>query len=150
MRAYSTDFRRKVVQAYEAGRGSQRAIAQRFSVSLSFVQELLQRYRQTDSVAPKPHGGGNPGKVLRHLAAIARLHAQQPDASLAERCEKLAETDQVHVSRMTMSRALERLQLTRKKNLSRRRARLTGRTASASRVPAERPAPQRRASNLCG
>jgi transposase len=118
MRAYSTDFRQKVVQAYETRRGSQRALAQLFSVSLSFVQELLQRYRQTGSVEPKPHGGGNPGKVVRHLAEVARLHAQQPDASLAERCDQLAESVQVRVSRMTMSRALERLELTRKKRRS--------------------------------
>jgi hypothetical protein len=28
MRAYSTDFRRKVVQAYETGRGSQRGVCE--------------------------------------------------------------------------------------------------------------------------
>ena len=118
MRAYSTDFRQKVVQAYEAGRGSQRQVARLFSVSVSFVQELLQRYRQTGSVAPKPHGGGNPGKVLGHLAEIERVHAQHPDASLAERCEQLAAVAQVRVSPMTMSRALNRLHLTRKKRRS--------------------------------
>lgn len=118
MRAYSADFRRKVVQAYEAGRGSQRALARLFGVSLSFIQELLQRSRQTGSVAPKPHGGGNPSKVRQHLAEIVRLHAEHPDASLAERCERLAKTVQVRVSRMTMSRALERLELTRKKRPS--------------------------------
>ena len=120
MRAYSTDFRRKVVQAYETGRGSQRALAQLFGVSLSFVQELLQRYRQTGSGEPKPHGGGTPGKVLTHLAEVARLHMQPPDASLAKRCAQLAESVQVRVSRMTMSRALERLGLTRKKRRSTR------------------------------
>jgi transposase len=79
------------------------------------VQELLQRYRQTGSVEPRPHGGGKPGKVRQHLALIEQLHGQQPDASLAERCEHLAVTGQVRVSRMTMSRALDRLQLTRQK-----------------------------------
>lgn len=118
MRAYSNDFRQKVVQAYGAGRGSQRTLAQLFGVRLSFVQELLQRYRATGSVAPKPHGGGNPSKVQPHGAEIARLHAAQPDASLAERCEQLAETAHVRVSRMTMSRALARLALTRKKRPS--------------------------------
>lgn len=113
MRAYSGDFRQKVVQAYEAGRGSQRALAQLFGVSLSFIQELLQRYRATGSVAPKPHGGGKPSKVRPYLAEIARWHTEQPDASLAERCAQLAKP--VPVSRMTMSRALERLGLRRKK-----------------------------------
>jgi transposase len=73
MQASSTDFRQKVVQAYEAGRGSQCALARLFGVSLSFVQELLQRYRQTGSVVPKPHGGGNSSKVRPHLAVSTRL-----------------------------------------------------------------------------
>jgi transposase len=118
MRAYSTDFRWEVVQAYETGRGSQRHLARLFSVSLSFVQELLQRYRQAGSVEPRPHGGGNPGKVHRYLAEIERLHVQQPDASLVERYEKLAAVAQVQISRMTMSGALEQLHLTRKKRRS--------------------------------
>jgi transposase len=144
MRAYSTDFRRKVVQAYETGRGSQRALAQLFGVSLSCVQELLQRYRQTGSVAPKPHGGGNPGKVLKYLAEVARLHAQQPDASLAERCAQLAESAQVQVSRMTMSRALERLELTRKKRRSTRPNRTRRQGAKPGRPTRSRSAGGRR------
>ncbi len=130
MQAYSTDFRWKVVRAYEAGRGSQRVLARLFGVSLSFVQELLQRYRQTGRVEPKPHGGGNPGKVVRHLAVGARLHAQQPDASLAERCAQLAASVQGRVSRMTMSRALGRLELTRKKDVPRVRTGHRGRAPS--------------------
>src|SRR5262245_7448854 len=84
MRPYSTDFRLKVVRAYEQGEGSQRELAHIFGVSLSFIQDLLQRYRQTGSVEPKPHGGGNPGKVRPYLGLIQHLHQQQPDASLAE------------------------------------------------------------------
>jgi transposase len=118
MGPYSTDFRRKVVRAYERGEGSQRHLARVFGVSVSFVQDLLQRYRRTGSVQPQPHGGGNPGKIGPHWAAVARLHQQQPDASLAERCEHLAAEVGVQVSRTTMSRALRRLQLTRKKRLS--------------------------------
>jgi transposase len=124
MRAYANDFRQKVVQAYEAGRGSQRAVARLFGVSLSIVQELLQRYRQTGSIVPKPHGGGKPSKVAPHRAEIVRLHAEQPDASLAERCEQLAKRTQVRVSRMTMSRVLERLALTREKRLSAPRSKM--------------------------
>jgi len=132
MRAYSSDVRQKVVQAYEAGRGSQRALARLLGVSLSFVQELLQRDRRTGSVAPQPHGGGKPRKVAPHGAEIARLHTGQPDASWAERGEQLAKTVHVRVSRMTMSRALERLGLTREKRLftplskRRRRSRKNG------------------------
>src|SRR5262244_1372519 len=110
MGPYSTDFRLKGVRAYERGEGSQRHLARVFGVSVSCVQDLLQRYRRTGSVRPHPHGGGNPGKIGPHLAAVARVHDQQPDASLAERCERLAAEVAVQVSRTTMSRALRRLQ----------------------------------------
>jgi transposase len=115
MRPYSTDFRRKVVQAYERGEGSQREVARLFGVSLSFVHALLRRYRHTGSVAPKPHGGGNPGKIGPYLGVVEQLHQQHPDASLAERCEHLAGIVPVHVGRTTMHRALKQLELTRKK-----------------------------------
>ena len=118
MRPYSTDFRLKVVQAYERRKGSQRALAHFFGVSLSFVQALLQRYRRTGSVAPAPHGGGNPGKLGPYLSVVQQLHHQQPDASLAERCEQLATKLHVHVGRSTLHRALDQLGLTRKKRLS--------------------------------
>lgn len=58
MGPYSTDFRLKVVRAYEAGRGAQRQLARLFGVSLNFVQDLWKRYRRTGPVEPKPHGGG--------------------------------------------------------------------------------------------
>jgi transposase len=129
MRPYSKDFRLKVVRAYERGEGSQRVLARLFGVSLSFIQDLLRRYRQTGSVEPKPHGGGSPGKIGPHLSMSERLHEQQPDASLAERCEQLAATAPVHVGRTTMHRALKRLGLTRKKRRSMPRSRTLKRGA---------------------
>ncbi|HKA53077.1 MAG TPA: transposase [Candidatus Binatia bacterium] len=123
MRPYSTDLRLKVVRAYERGHGSQRQLAQFFGVSVSFVHELLRRYRQRGSVEPKPHGGGKPAKLGSHIAVVRQLHQQQPDASLARRCEQLAATAGVRVSRATMQRVLRRLGLTRGKRPSAPRSR---------------------------
>jgi transposase len=58
MRAYSMDIRQHIVAAVEAGEHSLRALAELFSVSLSTIVRLLQRFRTTGSVQPKPHGGG--------------------------------------------------------------------------------------------
>jgi transposase len=118
MHPYSNDFRLKVVRAYERGEASQRDLARLFGVSLSFVQDLLHRYLQTGSVEPKPHCGGNPGKIRPYLKVVQQLHHQQPDASLAERCEQLVATAPVHIGRTTMHRALKQLGLTRKKRRS--------------------------------
>jgi transposase len=133
MRPYSNDFRLKVVRAYERGEGSQRDLARLFGVSLSFIQELLHRYRHTGSVAPKRHGGGNPGKIKPYLSVVQQLHQQQPDASLTERCEQLAAIAPVHIGRTTMHRALKQLGLTRKKRPFMRLSRTQMRVAKRAR-----------------
>lgn len=58
MKAYSVDFRKKIIQVYEMEKISQRGLAQRFCVALSFIQKLLKQYRQTGKIAPKPFAGG--------------------------------------------------------------------------------------------
>src|SRR3954471_15597695 len=85
MRPYSTDLRERVAAAVDHGEGSQREIASRFRVSLSFIVRLLQRRRDADTLEPKPHGGGPP-PVLgpddhRRLDALI---GEQPDATLEQ------------------------------------------------------------------
>lgn len=55
--AYSADLRRRVIETYIAKEGSQRQLAQRFKVSLTFVRNLLRHYRQTGKVEAKRRGG---------------------------------------------------------------------------------------------
>ena len=124
MRAYSTDLRFRVIRAYENRQGSQRQLAQFFGVSVSFVQNLLQRYRRTGSVLPKPHKGGNQGKIIPYLEIVDNLCKRWPDASLEEMCEQLETEIHVLVSPATMSRALQRLKSQRGKRGSRRTNRL--------------------------
>ena len=52
------DLRERVAAAIDEGEGSERQIAKRFRVSVSFVTRLLQRRRDAGTLAPKPHGGG--------------------------------------------------------------------------------------------
>ncbi|MFM2315160.1 MAG: hypothetical protein RLZZ04_4436 [Cyanobacteriota bacterium] len=54
----SLDLRQRVFLAYQTKEGSQRQLAKRFKVSLSFIRDLVRRYRETDSIEPKPHGVG--------------------------------------------------------------------------------------------
>jgi transposase len=124
VRAYSDDLRIRVVQAYENAQGSQRQLARRFGVSLSFIQELLKRYHQTGGIEPKPHGGGYPAKIDHQaLAALRRLEQQWADATLEEVCEQLEQNSRIKVSPATICRALKKLGLTREKNFSRLGAR---------------------------
>jgi len=41
MRAYSVDLRQKVIDAHNQQQGSQRQLAKRFRVSLTFIESLL-------------------------------------------------------------------------------------------------------------
>jgi transposase len=117
--AYSTDLREKIVRSYDDGLGSQRAIAELFGVSRSFVEKLLHRRRTTGDIAALPHGGGRTAlcQQKEHLL-VRRLIEKQPDATLDELCEMVEHKRKLRVSRPTMSRLLQRLDLSRKKSRS--------------------------------
>ena len=135
MRPYSQDLRLRIVQAYENREGSMRQLASRLRVSLSCVRDLLTRYRATGDVAPKPHGGGYPAKLgAAGRDALQALVQATPEATLHELGTQLSTTQQVTVSQATISRALTKLGLPRKKNVSRRRARTAGDPTATIRV----------------
>jgi putative transposase len=116
---YSNDLRTKIVDAYQRGEGTQRGLAERFGVSGTFVVDLLRRFRQTGSVEPKPRGGGQQPRLdANHLEVVTALVKKDPDATLDEMIERVAEQTGVRVSNPTMSRVLTRLNLPRKKSRS--------------------------------
>ena len=45
MAPYSIDLRQKILSAWENKEGTQRELAERFKVSLSFIRDFLRRYR---------------------------------------------------------------------------------------------------------
>ena len=116
MKPYSMDLRERVAAAIDEHEGSQRQIARRFRVSLSFVARLLRRHRQTGGLDPRPHGGGHP-PALREgdLPHLRELVQQQPDATLEELRQRLG----VSCSLKAIWRALKALDLPRKKKIPR-------------------------------
>ena len=115
MKPYSIDLRERVVAACDEGIDNRAEVAQRFSVSQSWIRRLLQRRRETGSLAPKPHGGGQPsafeGEAAERLRAAV---AADPDATL----KQLAEAGGVTCGTSATGRALLRLGITRKKSRS--------------------------------
>ena len=112
MGPYSKDLRERVAAAVDHGEGSQRKIARRFRVSLTFVFRLLRRRRDADTLAPKPHGGCPPPSLgPDDLRRLAELIHEQPDATL----EQLRQRGGFPCSLTTIWRALRRQGLTRKK-----------------------------------
>ncbi len=124
MKAYSLDLRQRVLDAYLNGEGSQEHVAQRFSVSRSFVQKMLRLHRSGASIAPKPRGGNHAPKIAEaDLPVVAALVEAQPDATLEELCAGFADQALKSVSITTMHRATKRLGYTVKKNTPRLRRR---------------------------
>src|SRR3954452_24054026 len=85
MTSYSQDLRQRIVDTVTRGDATIRQVAERFLVSIAFVTRLLQLYRSTGSVEPRPHGGGNPAVLTpEDLQRLRELIRQRPDATLAE------------------------------------------------------------------
>ena len=118
MKTYSLDLRTRIVEAVDRRVGSQGEVAALFGVSPTFVKKLLRQRRETGSVAPKPHGGGQPPKLdgKRGEALGSYILTGKEDASLVEVQTYVARRWRVRMSVATVSRLLARLGLPRKKN----------------------------------
>jgi transposase len=110
--AYSRDLRERVVAACDEGMETHIEIAERFCVSTAWIRRLLQRRRETGSIAPKPRGGGQPAAFQGEAAQrLRQAVADHPDATLKE----LAQFCGVACSTSATDRTLRRLKLPRKK-----------------------------------
>jgi transposase len=115
MKTYSMDLRERVVQACDERLGTREEVARLFGVSTAWIRRLLQRRRESGSIAAKPRGGQKPPKFRgRRLDRLKALVAAQPDATL----EELLNRSGVAASIMAVQRALVRLGLRRKKSRS--------------------------------
>ena len=116
MRAYSLDFREKIIHIYFTERMSVRKVAKRFGVATSFVEKLLKQLRETGDILPKPHAGGPKPKLNEaQLNLVKALVEADNDATLDQLRQRLADETSVSISRATMGRILQQLGLTRKK-----------------------------------
>lgn len=116
--AYSVDLRQRILEAYKAKEGSQRQLAKRFKVSLSFVRDLMRHYRDQKTVQPKPHGGGAVAKIgVKEQGLIAQWVKQQPDLLLWELCDRLEKECSVKVGISTLWRTLQQMNLSVKQNI---------------------------------
>ena len=104
---YSNDLRQKLVEAWQAGHGTQAEWAEWFGVSLSWVEKVLRCWRTTGQTAARPFRHG-PLPVI-WPARLACLVQQHPAATWAKLGRRL------YVSASTVHRTLARLDLPRKK-----------------------------------
>ena len=116
MAPYSMDLRKRVARAWDAGLDAE-SVAAKYDVSRAWVHRLIQRRRETGSLDPRKQT-----KFRRRALAeaeeqrLAALITAQPDATLAELRDALPTA----AALSTLWRAIDRLQLTVKKNSTRR------------------------------
>jgi transposase len=123
MKAYSLDLRQRVLSAALRGDRAIPAVAGLLGVSTAFVNKMLRLHRAGADLAPRPHGGGCPARLLpRHEKLLRSEVRRRKDSTLEELRAHLEERDAVAVSVSTVSRALIRLGLGRKKKSGGERA----------------------------
>ena len=109
------ELRERVVEAYDNGEGSQRDLAERFKLSYKAVNSWIRLARETGSVEPPPGSGGVFSEITAE--ALAAILAERNDFSYEEIAQKL-EAQDIAASKSSVHRAMVRLGITRKKNLS--------------------------------
>jgi transposase len=83
MAPYSMDLRKRVVRAWDATHDAE-AVAATYEVSRAWVHRLVQRRRESGSIAPRKQTRYR-ARVLAHQEVrLAELIAARPDATLEE------------------------------------------------------------------
>ena len=126
MAAISMDLRVRIFEARQSGDPTSE-VAERFAVSPAFVRRLMQRHRQTGSLAPSAARRGPQPLLTAHADRLRALNAERPDLTPAEIRDRLG----VGVAPLTVWRMLRRLGLSFKKSPSGR----VNRTARTSATP---------------
>lgn len=122
MAPYSMDLRTRVLADCDAGLAA-KDVAAKFRVSRSWVNRIVQRRRETGEVGPRPQQVFKKQALAGKEDQLRALVAAKPDQTLAELREALCSS----ASLSSVWRALDRLELTLKKNRTR------GRTTSPRR-----------------
>ena len=116
MAPYSMDLRQRVVRAWDMS-GDAEEVARTFGVSRAWVHRLVQRRRETGSIAPRPQTKFRSRVLAGQEERLAALIAARPDATLAELRDALHTT----AALSTLWLEIDRLGLSVKKNGLRRR-----------------------------
>jgi transposase len=116
MAPYSMDLRERVARAWDTS-GDAEEVATTFGVSRAWVHRLVQRRRETGSIAPRQQTKFRSRVLAGQEERLAALIAARPDATLAE----LREALQTTAALSTLWLEIDRLGLSLKKNGIRRR-----------------------------
>lgn len=110
------DIRERLLAAIDAGLPLADAV-RFFQVSARTIRRWRRRKRLTGSTAPTGRPGRRSSIIAAHQTIIRDLVLADPDLTLAQLCDRLAEATGLRVRVPTMSRQLRLLAITRKKRV---------------------------------
>lgn len=113
-KAYSYDFRQKVMQAIELDGYKKSAVSEMFHISRNTINLWCQRKSATGDVQAKPRRKGSPQQKItdwEKFRDFAKVHEDKTQVEMAGLWEG-------EISERTISRALAQIGLTRKKRLT--------------------------------
>ena len=116
MKSYSIDLRQKIINVYETEPISQKTIAKRFCLALSFVKNCSNNTVKPKTFHLKLIDVLDNLNLPEQLVILAELIEAPDDATLEELGKLLHEKISVTISRATMGRMTQRLNMTFKKN----------------------------------
>ena len=119
--SYSADLRSRVLAAVDGGSPA-RVVAERFRVSVSYIDKALGQREATGETEARPQRNHQELKLAAHHQAIAAEVARRPDVTLDELRAWLLASHDMAASLGLMHRTLARLGLTLKKVAPRRGA----------------------------
>ena len=112
-KAYSLDLRKKVFEAYNKSKTKDKLeIAKRFDVSYDFVNNLVNLYKETGSLSPRPRRGKKATTINEEsLKYLEQLVKENNDYTLSELSEKLNKEMGIKSGITVVFRALRKLGL---------------------------------------
>jgi transposase len=125
-------LRAAVLRARAEGR-TYEEVATLLGIGRATVNRILRLHRETNSLEPRPRGGGNVSPIHDRVAELlTAIVAETPDATVVELAEMLMRRSGISTSRSGVTRALARLGFSRKKSPSSRRSATRRRISNAA------------------
>lgn len=126
MLPYSLDLRERVVRAYQEGLETIEEIAERFAVGQTFVKKMLRQKRETGSLEiKKPRSGAKKLLSKKDFKWLRRQIEKEPDLTIDQLHERIGKERNLNVSRATVGRCVQELDLPLKKRANRHRKETT-------------------------
>lgn len=143
-RPYSNDLRRKLLEAYDQGKGSVAELAEQFCVSLAWAWRISAARKRTGQMELPAYRHGRKSRIDEEiLSALLREH---PDMTLPELQAELEKKSGLHVSTQHIWRVLKRMGFRLKKSRSTLKNEIRKPTAAAAKSLSQPSAQLRRKS----